>query len=119
MNSVNILGRASKDPIIREFNGGSVANFSLAVDAFRKGQKETDFFEVKAFDNVAKTIQEHVQKGRQLAVSGRLEVEKWNDQQGAQRQKVVITAFQVTLLAKPKAQQTEADDLDGIFDGEE
>lgn len=87
MNKVILMGRLTKDPELRYTSGNNTAvcSFTLAVD--RKFQKQgeerqADFISVVAWDKQAEFCSKWFQKGRQVAVVGRLQVRTWDDAEG-------------------------------------
>lgn len=102
LNSVVIIGRLVADPEHRETNTGKgVANMRVAVD--RKGrEKETDFFSVTAWGQTADFVCTYLQKGRLVAVQGRLQVRSYKDKDDVQRQSYEIVADSVQPLDSRK-----------------
>lgn len=83
MNSVNLIGRLTKEPEIRytNTNGKAVANFTLAVrrDRQQEGQQEADFITVVAWDKLAEFSGKNFKKGMKIAVNGSFQSRKWTD----------------------------------------
>ena len=73
MNSIQLLGRLTKDPEINTSGNTTYCRFCVAVPRGYGKNKETDFFNCTAFGKVAEAISEYVKKGEQLAVQGRME----------------------------------------------
>lgn len=84
LNSVNLIGRLTKDPELRYTGTGvAVARFSLAVDreyskekrnqAVGKNQPTADFIRCIAWNKTAEVISNYLTKGQQLAVEGRIQ----------------------------------------------
>lgn len=78
MNTVNLIGRITRDPITSRTQGREplcVARFSLAIDRPPKkdGKKETDFPNVVAFGRQAENVERFLKKGDMIAVEGRLQ----------------------------------------------
>lgn len=98
MNSVSLIGRLGQNPELKYTpSGTALAKFSLAVDG-RKGQngeKETHWIDCVAWQKTAEVIAEHCQKGKQIGVNGRLNVNQWEDQEGQKhkRTEVVVDSF--------------------------
>lgn len=99
MNVITLVGRAGRDPEVRYFESGSmVANFSLAVNAAKKGE-EADWFELKIWGKTAQIAADYVKKGSQIAVTGRMSTERWVDKTtGEKRQKYVVNVERLSLL---------------------
>lgn len=74
MNKVNLMGRLTKDIELKTYDKGVYANFSLAINSYNRGKKETitNFIELIAFDNNAKFLNEYVKKGNLVAVEGEI-----------------------------------------------
>lgn len=104
-NVAILIGRLTRDPESRTTqNGKTVANFSIAVDRVTKdrdGNKQTDFFNVTCWERTADYVMDWVTKGTQVCVQGRLEVEKFQDRDGNNREKTVIVAQSVQGLQRP------------------
>lgn len=79
LNQVILLGRLTKDPIVRKTGSGvSVASFTLAVD--RDYQKEEcDFINCTAWRNTADFVERNFSKGQMMAVRGSLQSSTWVD----------------------------------------
>ena len=88
MNKVILVGRCARDPELRSTNTGKfVATFSLAVDRRYKqeGQPEADFFNIVAWGRQAEVICQYLGKGRQIALTGRLQSRSYEAQDGTKR----------------------------------
>ena len=76
MNSVQLLGRLTRDPDVRYTDGGStIARFSLAVDRRFKqeGGDTADFINCIAFGKTAEFIERYIFKGTKIALNGRIQ----------------------------------------------
>ena len=86
MNSVELIGRLTRDPEIRYTSGSNmaVATFNLAIDRPQKqGQeKQTDFPRVTVFGKQAETCEKYLKKGRLVAIQGRLQTGSYTDKNG-------------------------------------
>ena len=81
MNTVNLIGRLTRDPDIRHTQSGhTVARFTLAVDAGR--DREANFIPCQAWDKTAEVIEKYIGKGRQIGVSGSLISGKYEKEGG-------------------------------------
>lgn len=109
INSVVIVGRLGQDPEIKYFESGSVkARFSIAVDRnFSKENKITDWFNIEVWGKQAEFVGEWVKKGSMVAVTGQLELSRWTDQAGNQREFPLIRATDIRFVgSKRDSQQT-------------
>lgn len=84
MNSVNLVGRLTRDPELRYTqSGAAVVRFTLAVDrrlsrekraeAEANNQQTADFINCIAWNKTAELIANYLQKGRRIAISGRIQ----------------------------------------------
>ncbi|MGD1852768.1 MAG: single-stranded DNA-binding protein [Leptolyngbyaceae cyanobacterium] len=130
MNNVNLLGRFGKDPELRFFEGSggqnAVAKFSLAVDerVKRDGQwvKQPVWVNCEAWGKLASdVIGKYCQKGTQVAITGKLKVEKWQDRNtGDNRQKMIVNVQGLDLVgskdnqgqSRPPASQAQSASYD-------
>ncbi|MDE2127763.1 MAG: single-stranded DNA-binding protein [Armatimonadetes bacterium] len=102
LNRVILIGRLVADPEIRYSGDGTpVARIRIAVDRKRKdesGNKVADFFSAVAFSQSARFLEQYVQKGRLVAIDGRLQTNQWTAQDGTKRSTVEIVAEDVQAL---------------------
>lgn len=104
LNHVTLIGRLVADPETRATpNGKSVCNIRIAVD--RKGrEKETDFFSCTAFGQTGDALATYAQKGRLVAIVGKIQLDNYTDKDGVKRQSVKVLVDQWTLLDSRKEQ---------------
>ena len=85
MNSVQLLGRLTRDPDVRYTDGGStIARFSLAVDRRFKqeGGETADFINCIAFGKTAEFIEKYIFKGTKIALNGRIQTGSYANKDG-------------------------------------
>jgi len=108
INQVTLVGRLTRDPEIRYGQSGTAyCTLSVAVNrkAFREGaEDEVYFFDVKTFGKSAEFCGQYLTKGRQVAVSGYLSQNRWEDQSGQKRSKVEVVADRVQFLGSGSGQ---------------
>ena len=91
MNKVILMGRLAQDPEVRYSQNGAeplaIARYSLAVKRrFKKeGETDTDFIPCVAFGRSGEFAEKYLKKGMLIAISGRIQVSNWEDQQGQKR----------------------------------
>ena len=100
LNHIVLMGRLTRDPELRRTGTGvAVASFSIAVDrdfgSRESGEKETDFIDIVAWRNTAEFVSKYFSKGRMAVVSGRLQVRKWQDNNGNNRYSTEVVADNV------------------------
>lgn len=102
LNVIVLIGRLTKDPELRYTpSGKAVATLRLAVDRGTtnpQGEKETDFIDVVVWERQAETVANYLQKGRQVAVQGRLQIRSYETQEGQRREKAEVVATTVRFL---------------------
>ena len=111
MNSINLIGRTTADPQLKALPSGKpVCNLRIAVNNPPRDGKDQPamFVDVVAFGALAEATAEHVGKGRQLAVSGRLNYQEWEADDGTRRSRHEVIAQRVDFLAKPANGNGEA-----------
>jgi single-strand DNA-binding protein len=106
INSVTIVGRMTKDAELKYTNGGSaVTKFSIAVNRSRKDGdqwvEEASFFDVSLWGRRGESLNQYLQRGKRLAVTGELRQDRW-EQDGQQRSRVFIHANNIQLLDSNK-----------------
>lgn len=119
MNTVTLIGRLTADPQLRNTNGGTpVCTLRLAVPRPPKDGDDQSavFVDVTTSARQAEAVSEHMAKGRQVAVTGRLEYREWTGEDGSPRSKHEVVASQIDFLARPMGQsQPEATDDEDAF----
>ena len=105
MNSVNLVGRLTKEPELRRTGDGTaVCSCSLAVK--RPMVKDaTDFPEIVSWRQSAEYLAQYGHKGDIVAVSGPLTSRKWKDKNENNRINWEIQAESVELLSSKKESQ--------------
>ncbi len=98
MNKWIGIGRLTRDPEMRFTQSGvAVTTFTLAVDRqFKKD--ETDFIDCQAWRKTAEVIANHLKKGNQCAVEGRLEVSSYESQDGSKKKVARVVVDNVQFL---------------------
>ncbi len=103
-NHVQLIGNLGNTPeIINLENGGKLAKFSLATNETytnKKGEKVTDtqWHNIVAWNNTATIIEKFLDKGKEVAVSGKLTSRSWEDQDGNKRYITEVVCNEVLLL---------------------
>lgn len=86
MNSVILIGRLTKDPVVRYMPDSqtAVATFSLAVDRpVKQGQeKKADFPRVTVFGKQAENCERYISKGSRVGIEGRIQTGSYQDKNG-------------------------------------
>lgn len=112
MNSVNLTGRLTADPEVRTTSADTtVCDVRLALKRRRSRDGEDRgavFIDVTTFGRLAENCGEYLAKGRRVSVSGRLELDEWEAQDGTTRRRHKVIGEDVEFLDyKPAADDTE------------
>jgi single-strand DNA-binding protein len=108
MNSVNIIGRLTKDPELRRLDEGrSLCTFTLAVDDIRSKEDRADFLRVSVFGNPGELCEKYLRKGFMAGVTGRLRTDTYTDAEGIVRYPVKVIAENVRFLQWPERESAE------------
>jgi len=106
LNRVVLIGRLTRDPEFRYTPSGvAVASFTLAVErpfVSQSGEREVDFIDIVVWRKLAETVANHLNKGRLVAVDGRLQVRSYETQEGQKRRAAEVVADNVRFLDWPK-----------------
>ena len=104
-NHVTLLGNLTRDVDLHKTAAGkSIAKFGIAVnDRYKAGNGEwvdkTMFIDVVIFGGQADVAAEFLQKGSPVLVSGKLELDQWDDKAtGQKRSKHVVMADKMQML---------------------
>ena len=106
INRVVLTGNLTRDPELRNTNSGtSVCSLRVAVNTRKKdpstgewGEK-ANYFDVTVWGAQAENCAQYLQKGRPIAVDGRLEWREWQEKEtGNKCQSIDIIADSVQFL---------------------
>jgi single-strand DNA-binding protein len=110
-NRIILVGRLTRDPELRATpDGVSVVRFTLAVDrGMRAGEeRQTDFFDIVAFRQLADNVANYTTKGRLVLVEGKLQTRSYTDREGNRRKAYEVVADTVRFLERPREGEPEA-----------
>ncbi len=103
INSINLVGRAGRDPEVRYFESGSiVANLTMAVNR-RSRNEEPDWFNLEIWGKQAQVAADYVKKGSLLGITGSFKLDQWKDKTtGENKSKPVIRVDRLELLGSKR-----------------
>jgi single-strand DNA-binding protein len=116
LNKVILIGRLATDPELKYTPSGvAVTSFRVAVDRpfgrnAETGEKETDFIDIVAWRQSAEFAANYLNKGRLVAVDGRLQIRNWVANDGTKRRTAEVVANDLRSLDRPR-------DSSGSYDG--
>lgn len=108
MNKVNLIGRLVKDPEIQDFQNNKICNITLAVERRYSKDDSVDFIQCQAWDKTGELIKEYAKKGHRVAISGRINVQQYEDKEKNKRTsvRVVIEEFQIVDKIEKNKEET-------------
>ena len=103
INHVTLVGRLTRDAEIRYSGSGfPITTLSLALTATRKKGddwvEESHFFDCTVLGKQGEALKDYLLKGKQIAVDGKLRQERWEQDDGNKRSKVVVLVDNIQLL---------------------
>lgn len=113
MNKVVLVGRTTKSPTLNYAagSGTAVSRFTLAVNRqFKKD--EADFINCVAFGKTAETIAQYITKGRQVALSGRIQTGSYEKGDGSKVYTTDVVAESFEFIGNKK--ESGEEQIDGI-----
>jgi len=106
LNKVMVIGNVGRDPEMRYIPSGKpVTSFSVATsrswtNADGERCEETEWFNVVAWGGLAEICKQHLCKGQQVYIEGRLQTRSWEDHEGRKRFRTEVVANEMIVLGK-------------------
>ena len=103
-NKVQLIGNLGNDPeIITLESGKKLAKFSIATNEVYKnaqGEKvtETQWHNLIAWNKTAEIVEKYVEKGKEIAIEGKLTSRSYDDKDGNKRYVTEIVVNEILLL---------------------
>ena len=103
INKVIIVGNLGRDPELKEYSNGLIANLSIATTRRYNGKdgqpvSETEWHRVVFFGRTAEICRDYLTKGSCVYVEGRLRNRKYQAQDGSDRSMTEILGETLQLL---------------------
>lgn len=104
LNKVMIIGHLGRDPEMRYTpSGRPVTTYSVATNRTwntSDGERhtETEWFNVVAWGSLAEICKQHLTKGQQVYVEGRLQTRHWEDGDGKRHTSTEIVSNEMIIL---------------------
>lgn len=120
-----LIGNVGRDPELRYTpNGQAVMSFSVATNyryktASGEQREETEWFSCSAFGKLAEVVNEHLHKGSQVYIEGRLKSRTYQTQGGETRFSNDVTVNELQFLGSRGGAQTDSQDNPGSYDDED
>jgi single-strand DNA-binding protein len=109
LNKVMVIGNLGRNPEMRYTpSGKAVTSFSVAtsrswVNAEGERREETEWFNVVTWGNLAEICKQHLTKGQQVYVEGRLQTRSWEGQNGKKHYRTELVANEMIILGERKS----------------
>ncbi|WP_177761912.1 single-stranded DNA-binding protein [Flavobacterium sp. I3-2] len=103
-NSVRLIGRVGNNPEVKNFDGGKkVATLTLATNEVYYNDKNekietTQWHNLVAWGKVAEIIEKFVEKGKEIAIEGKLTYRNYEDKDGNKRYVTEIVVNEIVLF---------------------
>lgn len=103
-NKVQLIGNVGQEPIITTLESGKkVVRLSLATNENYKngnGEKQTDtnWHNIVAWGKTAGIIEKYVNKGKEVAVEGKLTSRSYEDKEGVKRYVTEVVVSEILLM---------------------
>ncbi len=116
LNKVMLIGHLGKDPELKYGSSGNpVCTMTLATDegyTDKDGNKvdRVEWHRIVAYQRLAETCGQYLQKGRLVYVEGKLQTRKWQDQNGQDRYTTEVVAQRVQFLGRKGDSPDSRDD---------
>ena len=105
-NSVQLIGRLGMDPEVKTFENDKIkVRFSLATSDYYKNKEgerveETQWHNIVAWGRIAKVAESYLNKGKEIALSGKLTNRSYDDKDGNKKYITEIIANEILMLEK-------------------
>ncbi|KPM32243.1 Single-stranded DNA-binding protein [Croceitalea dokdonensis DOKDO 023] len=105
-NKVQLIGNLGQDPeIVNLENGNKVARFSIATsESYKnaKGEKvdDTQWHNVVAWGKTAEIVENYLNKGKQVALEGKLTHRSYETKEGEKRYITEVRCNELLMLGK-------------------
>ena len=100
MNSLNIIGRLTRDPELKYAQSGTaICSFSIAFDIGWGDKKKSAFLDCTVFGKRAENAGQMLAKGHRVALNGSLDFQEW-EKNGEKKSKFCMSVSDFTMLEK-------------------
>ena len=120
VNRAILIGNLGANPELKYTPAGkAVCELRLATNESWKDksgqlQKHTEWHRVIVWDKIAENCSQHLTKGRQIYVEGKITTRKWQDKHGQDRYTTEIVAHQVVFLGGERSETGDRGEPDPV-----
>lgn len=109
MNTVQLIGRLTSDPIVTELEQDYVvAKFNLAIDKvmstekkekrLEEGKTVANFPRIQVWGKQARLVEAYLEKGKMVGIVGELQTDVYENNEGETRYATVVNTHQIKFL---------------------
>ena len=121
LNSVNLIGRFTRDPELRSTPSGvSTCSFTIAVDRnfARQGEeRKADFISCVAWRQTAELISRFFKNGNLIALEGSIQTRNWDDNEGKRHYATEVVVDRVHFVESRSAREGRSGEGYGGYEG--
>ena len=111
INKATITGNITRDPELRQTQGGtSILSIGVAVNDRRKNAQTGEwedypnFIDCTMFGARATGVAPHLEKGMKVAIEGKLNQSRWQAEDGTNRSKIEIIVDEIEFMSRQQGQ---------------
>jgi len=103
-NRVQLIGHLGMNPEIKTLESGTkLAKFSIATNETYKNAKgekitDTEWHHVVAWNKTAELAEMFLEKGKEVAIEGKLTTRSWDDEKGVKKYMTEIVCNEILFL---------------------
>src|SRR5690554_6445137 len=99
VNRVVLVGRLTKDPMLRKTQTGkSVTSFTVAINRRFSQNDQADFVNCVAWEKTAEIVSQYARKGSLISLEGRIQSRSYDDKDGKRVYVQEVVAENIQLL---------------------
>lgn len=110
MNSVNLIGRITKDIKLEKTKSDrSCVSMFIAINNGKDengNDRPADFPKIYVYDKQAENVSKYCKKGSQVAIDGRLKTRSWDKEDGSKGYETYVVANRVQFLESKSSEST-------------
>lgn len=122
LNKVMLIGHLGREPEMRYTPAGQpVTTFTIATNrtwntSDGERHSETDWFNIVTWGKLAEISKQHLKKGQQVFVEGRLQTRRWEDKEGNKHTTTEVVASEMMMLGDRRGTNSDQSEDPGVGD---
>lgn len=115
INKAILMGRLTRDPELRHTGSGTpVCSFNIAINNGTGESQTTDFINCVAWNKTAEFVNKYFEKGRMIAIVGRIQTRTWDGQDGKKNYATEVVVSEVSFCDSKKDETATKENEDFI-----